>query len=95
MITVNLRGVPADLVQMKLWKFAIGYERDVPISRQFPADCRLDLLQRFLRRRLIKSDGDSVVLQIKPDLLDCRMIPDQSDHTRPCVLAWFGGTPLR
>jgi len=94
MITVNLRGVPADLVQMKRWELAIGYERDVPISRQFPADCRLDLVQRFLRRRLIKSDGDSVVLRTKPDLLDRGMLPDQSGHARPRAAAWFRGAAI-
>jgi hypothetical protein len=56
MLTVNLRREPADLVQMQRWQFAIGYDGDVPVSGQFAADCRLDLVQRFFRRRFVKSD---------------------------------------
>ena len=76
MVTVNFRRVPADLVQMQLWQFAIRYDGNVPVSGQFSADCRLDLVQRFFRRRLIKSDGDAVVLRIQADLLDRRVIRD-------------------
>jgi len=80
---MNLRRVPTQFVQMQRWELATGHDGEVPVSRQFSADCRLDLVQRFLRRRLIKSDGDVVILRIKPDLLDSRVIRDQSGHVRP------------
>ena len=95
MVAMNLRRVPADLVQIQRWEFAIGQYGDVPVSGQFATDCRLDLFQRFLRRRLIKSDGDAVVLRIKPDLLDRRMIRDQSGHVRPRLVVCVGGRPIR
>ena len=92
---MNLRRVPADLVQMQRWEFAIGQYGDVPVSGQFATDCRLDFFQRFLRRRLIKSDGDAVILRIKPDLLDRRVIRDQSGHVRPRLVVCVGGKPIR
>jgi hypothetical protein len=95
MVTVNFRRVPADLVQMQLWQFAIGYDGDIPVSRQFSPDCRLDLVQRFLRRRLIKSDGDAVVLRIQADLPDRRVIRDQPGYARPRLMVCFCGRPIR
>ena len=92
---MNLRRVPAHFVQMQRWELATGHDGEVPVSRQFSADCRLDLVQRFLRRRLIKSDGDVVILRIKPDLLDRRMIRDQSGHVRPRLVVCVGGRPIR
>ena len=47
----------------------------------------------FSRRCLIKSDGDAVILRIKPDLLDGRMIRDQSGHVRPRLVVCVGGRP--
>jgi hypothetical protein len=44
---------------------------------------------------LIKSDGDTVVLRIQPDLLDRRVIRDQPGHARPCLVVCFGGRPIR
>ena len=95
MFTVNLHGVSADLVQMQCWEFTIGFDGNVPVSGQFAADCRLDLVQRFFRRRLIKSDGDAVVLRIKPDLLDRRVIRDQPGYTRPGFVVRSGARPIR
>jgi hypothetical protein len=42
---------------------------------------------------LIKSDGDVVILRIKPDLLDSRVIRDQSGHVRPRLVVCVGGRP--
>jgi hypothetical protein len=95
MLTVNFRRVPADLVQMQLWQFAIRYDGNVPVSGQFPPDCRLDLVQLFLRRRLIKSDSDAVIVRIKPNLLDRRVIRDQSGHARPRLVICSCGRPIR
>jgi hypothetical protein len=95
MLTVNFRRVPADLVQMQLWQFAIRYDGNVPVSGQFSADCCLDLVQRLFGRRLVKSDGDAVVLRIKPDLLDRGVIRDQPGYARPRLMVCFGGRPIR
>jgi hypothetical protein len=95
MLTMNLCRISADLVQMERWELAIGFDGDVPVSGQFLPDCRLDLVQRFLRRRLIESDGDAVVLRIKPDLLDRRVIRDQSGYATPRLVVCFGARPIR
>ena len=86
---MNLRRVSADLVQMQRWEFAIGYDRDIPVSGEFSTDCRRDLVQRFFRRRLVKSDRDAVVLRIKPDLLDHRVIRDQPGYAHPRLVVCF------
>jgi hypothetical protein len=39
---------------------------------------------------LIKTDGDAVVLGIKPNLFDRRVLPNQPHDTRPRIAAWFG-----
>ena len=92
---MNLRRVPTHFVQMQRWELATGHDGEVPVSGQFATDCRLDFFQRFLRRRLIKSDGDVVILRIKPDLLDSRVIRDQSGHLRPRLVVCVGGRPTR
>jgi hypothetical protein len=64
MHTMKFGRVVVDLVQMQRWEFAIGQYGDVPVSGQFAIDCRLDFVQRFFRRRLIKSDGDAVSCEL-------------------------------
>ena len=44
---------------------------------------------------MIKSDGDAVVVRIKPDLLDRRVIRDQPGHARPRLVVCFGRRPIR
>jgi hypothetical protein len=44
---------------------------------------------------LIKSDSDTVILRIQPDLLDRRVLSDQPGHVRPRLMACFGCRPIR
>jgi glutamine synthetase adenylyltransferase len=95
MVTVNLRRIAADLVQMQRGNSPLGMME----TSQSPDNSRqtADLIssRRFFRRRLIKSDGDTVVLRIKPDLLDRRVTRDQPGHACPRLAACFGGPPIR
>ena len=57
---MNFSGVTVDLMQMQNRGGAVRFDRDIPLSGQFPADRRFDLLQGFLCGRLVKSNGDTV-----------------------------------
>ena len=77
--------VIVELVQMNRRRFVVRLDRHIPFSGERSMHIGFDPVQRFLRRRFIKSNRDTVLVSIESYLLYIRMRFDQPNYSRPRV----------
>ena len=72
--------VVVDLVEMNRRRVVVRRDRHIPLSGECSAHVSFDPGQRFLRRRLVKSNRDTVLVKIQPHLLYIRVRFDEPDR---------------
>ena len=75
--------VIVDLVQMNRRRFVVRRDRHIPLSGERSAHVGFDPVQCFFRWRVVKSNRDTVLVNIQPHLLYVRVRFDQPDYSRP------------